>query len=155
MCRGGWSICWPGTATRMPATSTGALQQFFRWLAEEEQIPDPMARLRAPKVAGKLVPVFTSGELSALERTCQGRAFAQRRDAAVIAVLKASGIRAGELAGIHYDPDDARHDTVSVPGSAARHRNCLVPAPQGRHQARTRKHPGKRPPDPDSGMHRR
>jgi site-specific recombinase XerD len=26
-----------------------ALQQFFRWLAEEEQLPDPMARLRAPK----------------------------------------------------------------------------------------------------------
>lgn len=38
-----------------------ALQQFFRWLAEEEQIPDPMARLRAPKVTEKLVPVFTSG----------------------------------------------------------------------------------------------
>jgi integrase/recombinase XerD len=50
-----------------------ALQQFFRWLAEEEQIPDPMARLRAPKVTEKLVPVFTSGELSALERTCKGR----------------------------------------------------------------------------------
>jgi site-specific recombinase XerD len=59
-----------------------ALQQFFRWLAGEEQIPDPMARLRAPKVTQKLVPVFTSGELSALERTCHGRAFAQRRDAA-------------------------------------------------------------------------
>jgi integrase/recombinase XerD len=42
-----------------------ALQQFFRWLAEEEQIPDPMARLRAPKVTEKLVPVLTSGELSA------------------------------------------------------------------------------------------
>ena len=28
-----------------------ALQQFFRWLAEEEQIPDPMAPLRAPKVS--------------------------------------------------------------------------------------------------------
>jgi site-specific recombinase XerD len=53
-----------------------ALQQFFRWLAGEEQIPDPMARLRAPKVTEKLVPVFTSGELSALDRTCQGRAFA-------------------------------------------------------------------------------
>jgi integrase len=53
------------------------------------------------------VPVFTSGELSALERTCRGRNFAQRRDAAVIAVLKASGIRAGELAGIRYDPHDA------------------------------------------------
>jgi integrase len=75
-----------------------ALQQFFRWLAEEEQIPNPMARLRAPKVTEKLVPVFTSGELSALERTCQGRTFAQRRDAAVIAVLKASGI-SGRRAG--------------------------------------------------------
>jgi integrase/recombinase XerD len=27
-----------------------ALQQFFRWPAEEEQLPDPMIRLRAPKV---------------------------------------------------------------------------------------------------------
>jgi site-specific recombinase XerD len=80
-----------------------ALQQFFRWLAEKEQLPDPMARLRAPKISEKLVPVFSSGELSALEKTCQGRSFAQRRDAAVIAVLKATGwrgIRAGELAGI-------------------------------------------------------
>jgi integrase len=49
-----------------------ALQQFFRWLAGEEQLPDPMIRLRAPKVSDKLVPVFTSEELSALEKTCQG-----------------------------------------------------------------------------------
>jgi integrase/recombinase XerD len=26
-----------------------ALQQFFRWLAEEEQVTDPMTRLRAPR----------------------------------------------------------------------------------------------------------
>jgi hypothetical protein len=45
-----------------------ALQQFFRWLAEGEQLPYPMTRLRAPKVAEKLVAVFTSEELSALER---------------------------------------------------------------------------------------
>jgi site-specific recombinase XerD len=77
-----------------------AMQQFFRWLADEEDLPDPMARLRAPKVTEKLVPVFTSGELPALEKTCQGRSFVQRRDAAIIAVLIATGIRAGELAGI-------------------------------------------------------
>ena len=76
-----------------------ALQQFFRWLAEEEQLPDPMARLRAPKVAEKLVPVFTSEELSALAKTCQGRSFAQRRDTAIIAVLTATGIRAGSWPG--------------------------------------------------------
>ena len=91
-----------------------ALQQFFRWLADEEQLPDPMARLRAPKVAEKLVPVFTSEELSALEKTCQGRSFAQRRDAAIIAVLTATGIRAGELAGIRYDPHDPRRSDVDL-----------------------------------------
>ncbi len=85
-----------------------ALQQFFRWLAEEEQLPDPMTRLRAPRVTEKLVPVFTSEELSVLEKTCQGRTFAQRRDAAIIAVLTATGIRAGELAGIRYDAGDPR-----------------------------------------------
>ena len=46
----------------------------------------------------KLVPVFTSEELSALRKTCRGRTLAKRRDAAIIAVLTATGIRAGELA---------------------------------------------------------
>jgi len=73
-----------------------------------------MTRLRAPRVAEKLVPVFTSEELSALEKTCQGRSFAQRRDAAIIAVLTATGIRAGELAGIRYDPHDSRRSDVDL-----------------------------------------
>jgi site-specific recombinase XerD len=91
-----------------------ALQQFFRWLAEEEQLPDPMARLRAPKVTEKLVPVFSSGELSALEKACQGRGFAQRRDAAIIAVLTATGIRAAELAGVRYDPLDPHRSDLDL-----------------------------------------
>ena len=53
-------------------------------------------------------------DLSTLEKTCQGRSFAQRRDAAIIAVLTATGIRAGELAGIHYDPDDPRRSDVDL-----------------------------------------
>jgi len=76
-----------------------ALQQFFRWLAEEEQLPDLMTRLRVPKVTEKLVPVFTSEELAALEKTCQGHSFAQRRDAAITAMLTATGIRAGSWPG--------------------------------------------------------
>jgi integrase len=53
---------------------------------------------------------FTSEELSALERTCQGRSFAERRDTAIIAVLTATGIGAAELAGIRYDVDPRRSD---------------------------------------------
>jgi integrase/recombinase XerD len=47
-----------------------------------------------------------SGELSALRRACQGRSFRARRDAAMIEVLLASGIRLSELAGIRHDPSD-------------------------------------------------
>ena len=47
-----------------------ALQQFFKWWAGEEGLPDPMARLRPPRVTEKLITVFTSVELSKLEKAC-------------------------------------------------------------------------------------
>jgi integrase/recombinase XerD len=88
-----------------------ALRQFFKWRAAEDDSPDPMTRLRAPKVTVTAVPVFTSAELSELQKACQGRPFAARRDAAIIAVLTATGIRLSELAGIRCHPGDpARSD---------------------------------------------
>jgi hypothetical protein len=69
-----------------------ALQQFFKWLAAEDELPDPMARLQPPRVPDKLVPVFNGQELTRLDHACAGRSFAQRRDTAIIAVLRpASG----------------------------------------------------------------
>ena len=91
-----------------------ALQQFFKWLSAEEGVPDPMAGLRPPKVTTGLVPVFTGTELARLERACAGRGFAERRDAAIIAVLRASGIRLSELAGIRYDPRDPLRSDIDV-----------------------------------------
>ena len=91
-----------------------ALQQFFRWLAVEEEIPDPMGGLKPPRVPDKLVPVFTGDELRRLERVCTGRGFGERRDTAIIAVLEATGIRLAELAGIRYDPDDPRRSDVDL-----------------------------------------
>ena len=88
-----------------------ALRQFFKWLAAEEDLPDPMAQLSAPRVAVREVPVFTSAELSDLEHACRGGTFAQRRDAAIIAVFTATGIRLSEMAGIRHHLDDpARND---------------------------------------------
>jgi integrase len=52
-----------------------AVRLFLRWLAVEEDRPDPVAGLRVPKPAPGPVPVFRSGELSALRRACQGRSF--------------------------------------------------------------------------------
>jgi integrase/recombinase XerD len=106
-----------------------ALQQFFKWLAVEEEIPDPMAGLRPPAVPDKPVPVFTADELRQLERACAGRGFQERRDAAVIAVFRATGMRLSELAGIRYDPGDPRlsdldlwHREVTVHGKGRKTR---------------------------------
>jgi len=88
-----------------------AVRRFLRWLAVEEDRPDPVSGLRAPKLAPGPVPVFSSEELSALRQSSQGRSFEARRDAAIIEVLLAAGIRLSELAGIRYDPGDpARSD---------------------------------------------
>jgi integrase/recombinase XerD len=91
-----------------------ALQQFFKWLAAEDELPDPMEGLQPPRATEKLVPVFTREELTRLEQACAGRSFAQRRDTAIIAVLKATGIRLSELAGLLYHPGDPRHSDIDL-----------------------------------------
>ena len=91
-----------------------ALQQFFRWLAAEDEVPDPMARLRPPRLAARRVPCFTSDELSRLGKACRGGSFEDRRDAAIIAVLLATGVRASELAGIRYLPGDPYRSDVDL-----------------------------------------
>jgi len=110
-----------------------ALQQFFRWLAAEEELPDPMARLRPPKVTGKPVPFFTSVELSKLDKACRGSTFAQRRDAAIFAVFKATGIRLAELTGIRYYPDgcdrsdlDLESREIKIRGKGGKERTVSI-----------------------------
>ena len=83
-------------------------------LAGEEEIPDPMAGLKPPRVPDTPVPVFTAGDLPRLERACAGRGFAERRDAALIAVFNATGIRLSELAGIRYDAENPGRSDVDL-----------------------------------------
>ena len=40
-----------------------SLEQFFRWLAVEEDLPSPMAKLRPPKVTDKPVPFLPAFNL--------------------------------------------------------------------------------------------
>ena len=110
-----------------------SLRQFFLWLAAEDEVADPTAGLRAPSVREKPVPFFTSVELSKLEQACRGGTFAQRRDAAILAVFRATGIRLAELAGIRYAPDDPRrsdldleHREIHVRGKGGRDRTVKI-----------------------------
>ena len=99
-----------------------ALQQFFKWLAAEDELPDPMAGLAPPRVTDKLVPVFTREELTRLEQACAGRSFAQRRDTAIIAVLTATGIRLSELAGLRCSDVDLWQREITVRGKGGKDR---------------------------------
>ncbi|MGO8894890.1 MAG: tyrosine-type recombinase/integrase [Streptosporangiaceae bacterium] len=99
-----------------------ALQQFFKWLAAEDHLPDPMAGLQPPRVTAKLVPVFTSQELTRLEHACAGRSFAQRRDTAIIAVLTATGVRLSELVGLRCSDIDLWQREITVRGKGGKTR---------------------------------
>jgi site-specific recombinase XerD len=110
-----------------------ALQQFFKWLAAEDEIPDLMAGLRPPLVPDQPVPVFNGDDLARLERACAGRSFQQRRDAAVIAVFRATGMRLSELAGIRYDSADLSrsdldlwHREITVHGKGRKTRTVKI-----------------------------
>jgi site-specific recombinase XerD len=83
-------------------------------LAAEDELPDPTSGLQPPRVTDKLVPVFTEEELAPLEHACAGRSFAQRRDTAIIAVFRATGIRLAELAGLRYHPGDPRCSDIDL-----------------------------------------
>jgi site-specific recombinase XerD len=110
-----------------------SLRQFFLWLSAEDEVADPMAGLRAPAVRDKPVPVFTSVELSKLGKACRGNTFGQRRDAAILSVFRATGIRLAELAGIRYDSGDpGRSDLdlerreIKVRGKGGRDRTVMI-----------------------------
>jgi site-specific recombinase XerD len=77
-----------------------ALQQFFRFLAAEYDIANPMTGMEPPRVAAKLVPIIPSSDLDAILAACKGRGFDELRDTAVIRLLASSGARRAEVAGL-------------------------------------------------------
>jgi site-specific recombinase XerC len=88
-----------------------ALLQFFNWLAAEDEIPDPMAGLRPPRVTHQPVLVFDGDDLGQARASVHGPvvpAAPRCRDAAMIAVFRATRMGLSELTGIRYDPDDLR-----------------------------------------------
>lgn len=117
-------------ARRKPATVSfryRALQQWFKWLTEEDELPaDPMERLRPPQVPEQPVPVLTDDQVRALLATCQkGKDFVDRRDTAIIRLFIDTGMRLAELAGLRLDDLDLDvHQVAHVTGKGRRQRAC-------------------------------
>ncbi len=100
-----------------------SLQQLFRWLVEDGEIPhSPMERMRPPAVPEQPVDVFTDDELRALLATCRGNTFENRRDTAILRMLIDTGMRAGELAGLGVEDMDHDQSVAVVLGKGRRGR---------------------------------
>jgi site-specific recombinase XerD len=112
----------PGTAL----TRYQDLQQFFKWLVEEEEIDvSPMAKMTPPLLPEVPVPVLDEDDLRALLATCTGREFDELRDQAVLRLFIDTGMRAGELVGLELDQVDIDDDNVAVVlGKGRRPRAC-------------------------------
>jgi site-specific recombinase XerD len=94
--------------THKPATAAiryRSLQQFFKWLVDEDEITDsPMLKMKPPKVAEQPVPVLRQDELRRLLHTCEsGQDFESRRDAAILRTFIDTGARLSEVTGLRYD----------------------------------------------------
>jgi len=102
-----------------PATAANryrSLQQFFRWLEEEGELPNgnPMAKMKPPRVPEQPPEVLREDELKALLKTCEGKGFESRRDAAILRVFMDTGARLGEVAGIRWDVGDDENNDVDL-----------------------------------------
>jgi site-specific recombinase XerD len=113
---------------RSPSTAKtrhGGLHVFFKWLVDDGEIASsPMTNVSPPKVPEKPVPVLTDEQLGALLKSCDGRSFADRRDAAIIRLFLDSGMRRAELANLTLDDLDFDHDVALVLGKGRRPRSA-------------------------------
>lgn len=99
-----------------------ALQQFWKWWAAEQELPDPMAGHKPPAVPEQPVPVLRPEQLKALLKSCEGRGFVQRRDLALIFMFMDSGGRRSEIAALTVDGVDLDHREARVLGKGRRDR---------------------------------
>lgn len=80
------------------------LKQFYVWRTETEDIDNPMARMKPPKVDDKLVPVPQDDEVAAILKPVErAKDFNSRREHAILRLLLSSGMRLAELHGLTAD----------------------------------------------------
>jgi site-specific recombinase XerD len=94
-----------------------ALQQFWRWALEEDEIDrSPMERMKPPRVPTSPVPVVSADDFRKLLKTTEGRAYNDRRDAAILLFMYDTGARLGETIGLRVEDVELRERLAYVTG---------------------------------------
>lgn len=94
-----------------------ALQQFWKWALEEEEIDrSPMERMKPPRVPEVPVPVISPDDIRRLLATATSKTFGDRRDAALLLLMYDTGARRGEAVGLKVADVDLRERLAYVTG---------------------------------------
>ncbi|MGO9352185.1 MAG: tyrosine-type recombinase/integrase [Mycobacterium sp.] len=105
-------------ANKSPATARArqmALKRFSAWCAAEGEIEtNLLAGMGQPALHVKVTDPLTELELRDLIRACQGPAFRDRRDEAIVRLMAETGIRAGECAAMALADVDVVRGTALV-----------------------------------------
>ncbi len=125
-----------GKARTTLARRATAARVFTAWLQRTGQIPvDPGVRLASPKAHRTLPDVLRQDEALALVETAIAHAVDDGpmgiRDAAVLELLYATGIRVGELCGLDLDDLDFDRNVVRVFGKGRKERTVPFGQPAG------------------------
>lgn len=92
-----------------------ALRSLYNWLTEEEEIEaNPMAKVKMPKANPKPIEVVGTDDLTALLKACQGTAFQDRRDMALVRYLAATGSRLAETTALDVGDIDLRRRVAYI-----------------------------------------
>jgi integrase/recombinase XerC len=112
-----------------------AARMFFAWAHETGQVPtDPAASLRSPKITRTLPPTLEAGTAAqmlndAVAAVAEAGGPVATRDAAVLEVLYATGIRVSELCGLDLADLDRARQVIRVFGKGSKERTVPVGRP--------------------------
>ena len=101
-----------------------AMRRFWKFLAEEGEVTENVSvRVPAPKLDVKIVEALTPEQIAALFKVCRkDKTTLGKRDAALIAVLLDTGLRAAELLSLTVESLDWKERRALVLGKGARER---------------------------------
>lgn len=121
-----------GRAAAMVSITYRALQQWMRWLHEEQEISgEPMRHMPRPIVPEKPVPIITADQLTLLFSSATGSTFADRRDNAILRMFLDTGARLSELANLKVTDVALDERTALVLGKGRRARQVSFGAKTG------------------------
>jgi len=113
------------------ANRYAGLRAFFLWCEEEELVEaSPMAKMKKPMIPEERPAVLTDAEVAQLRKACEGSAYDDQRDAAILAVFLSTGARLAEVAALDLADYDRDRLVVTIREGKGRRSRQVTIAPE-------------------------